>query len=112
MVEPHQNAYLKAYQQCKGIQTYVILGIDISRTDKRAYVFDWNELWPLYEVGFSFHKKYLMELPYNEIKKGTFEFVNIINKETIKQIYNKSMDVILEECRLKNVELKTALKKE
>lgn len=112
MVEPHQDAYLRAYQECESIQTYVILGIDISRTDKRAYVFDWNELWPLYQIGFSFHKKFLIELPYNEIKKGTFEFNNIINKDTIKEVYGKSMDDLIEENRLKNIELTTGLKKE
>lgn len=109
VVEPHQDAYLRAYQQCENIQTFVILGIDIDRTDKRAYVFDWNELYPLYEVGFSFHKKFLDNLPYNPIKKGKFEFNNIINKEDIKKVYSKSIEVIIEESKLKNKELKTGL---
>lgn len=110
-VEPHQDAYLRAYAECENIQTLVILGIDIDRTDKRAYVFDWNQLSELYQVGFSFHKKYLMEMPYNQIKKGKFEFNNIINKETIKKVYGKSLEVIIEEEKLKNKELKTGLQK-
>lgn len=110
-VEPHQDAYLRAYAECENIQTLVILGIDLDRNDKRAYVFDWNQLSELYQVGFSFHKKYLMEMPYNQIKKGKFEFNNIINKETIKKVYGKSLEVIIEEEKLKNKDLKTGFQK-
>ena len=111
MVEPHQDAYLRAYAECENIKTLVILGVDIDRSDKRAYIFDWNQLSPLYQIGFSFHKKFLDILPYNQIKKGKFEFNNIINKETIKSVYGKSVETIIEEERLKNKELTTGLKK-
>ena len=39
MVEPHQDAYLRAYAECENIKTLVILGVDIDRNDKRAYIF-------------------------------------------------------------------------
>ena len=53
----------------------------------------------------------LMELPYNQIKKGKFKFNNIINKETIKKVYGKSLEVIIEEEKLKNKDLKTGFQK-
>ena len=111
MVEPHQDAYLRAYAECENIKTLVILGVDIDRSDKRAYIFDWNQLSPLYQIGFSFHKKFLDILPYNQIKKGKFEFNNIIDKETIKSVYGKSVETIIEEEKLKNKELTTGFKK-
>ena len=111
MVEPHQDAYLRAYAECENIKTLVILGVDIDRNDKRAYIFDWNQLSPLYQIGFSFHKKFLDILPYNQIKKGKFEFNNIIDKETIKNVYGKSVETIIEEEKLKNKELTTGFKK-
>ena len=111
MVEPHQDAYLRAYAECENIKTLVILGVDIDRNDKRAYIFDWKQLSPLYQIGFSFHKKFLDILPYNQIKKGKFEFNNIIDKETIKNVYGKSVETIIEEEKLKNKELTTGFKK-
>lgn len=88
-VEPHQNYYLREYAKAKGIVSYLILGIDIDRTDKRAYIFEYSEyMSQLYEQGFSFHKKVLEKLPFNEIKKGHFDFVNIITDKEISEAIN------------------------
>lgn len=88
-VEPHQSFYLREYAKASGVISYLILGIDIDRTDKRAYVFEYSDrMAQLYNEGFSFHKKVLEKLPYNEIKKGKFTFDNIIDDEVL----NKTLD--------------------
>lgn len=88
-VEPHQDYFIRAHRKAKGVLGYVIVGIDVGRADKRAYIFDWNEdFGKLYQQGFSIHAKYLEKLPYNKISKGIFEFKEIITIETLKKLYN------------------------
>lgn len=87
-----QNDYLTEYSHAKGVISYIILGVDCGRGDKRAYVFKWDDsMSSLYKKGFSIHKKELEKLPYNLIKKDVFTFDNIITKETLVSIYGDSI---------------------
>lgn len=88
-VEPHQDYYLREYSKAKSIISYLILGIDIDRTDKRAYIFEYSDkMSELYSQGFSFHKKVLEKLPFNKISKGHFDFENIITEKEISEALN------------------------
>lgn len=87
-VEAHQHYFLKSHGRAVGVRAYLIVGFDVSRNDKRAYVFDYDEnMQKLYIEGHSFHKDKLEKLPYNKITKGAFEFENIIRKEDIDKAY-------------------------
>ena len=78
-IEPHQDYFLRAHRKAKNVLSYLIVGIDASRADKRVYIFDWDEdFGKLYQNGFSIHKKRLELLPYNKIIKSKFNFSNII----------------------------------
>ena len=91
-VEEHQDFYLREYRKAKSIKSWVILGVDVGRNDKRAYIFDWDERFgELYKKGFSIHKKYLEKLPYNEIHKKLFEYNNIITFEVLQSIYEEKL---------------------
>lgn len=86
-IEPHQAYYLSQYSKAKNIRTYILLGLDLGRTDKRAYIFEWRDIADLFDVQFSIHKEFLEDMPYNEIKNGVFRFDNIITRETLNRIY-------------------------
>ena len=95
-IEPHQNYYLNVYNKCIGVVSYVILGVNVGRGDQRMYVFEWNDfMGRLYENRFSIHKDKLEQLPYNEVHKGTFGFINIITKDTLNKVYG-NIDLILQ----------------
>ncbi len=87
-IEPHQDLYLNAFGQAEGVKSFVVLGVDAGRSDKRAYIFDWNTdfSW-LYINDFSIHKKYLELLPYNIISKNAFDFKNIITIDELLRVY-------------------------
>ena len=94
-IEAHQAQYLYAYQKAKNVYSYVILGMDLGRNDKRAYVFEVDDLFIQYFTnGLSIHKKYLEQLPYEIIKKGKFEFnrSNLITSDKIQNLY-KDVDI-------------------
>ena len=59
------------------------------RGDNRAYIFDVSAVSELYYEGFSIHKKFLEQLPYNEIHKGIFSFDYIITKEELYKIIGR-----------------------
>lgn len=87
-IEPHQDKYLRIYKQIPGAVSYVIVGIDFGRSDKRVFIFDWDEdFGKLYAKGFSIHKKFLEKLPYNEVHKQKFELTNIITIQTLLDVY-------------------------
>ena len=83
-VEEHQAFYLDEFSKVKGAKCYLAWGIQVARGDCRSYIFDWSAVSELYKKQFSFHIKHLEKLPYNEIHKSTFQFVNIITKDDIK----------------------------
>lgn len=97
-VEPHQNYYLSAYSKAQGVRSFLFVGIDCSRSDKRSYIFDWKliEKYDLYNIGFSFHKEFLDKLPYSEIKKGTFDISPeyIINEKAVNDVYGNFQEVV------------------
>ena len=83
-VRDHQDYYLNSYTRADNILCYLIVGIDVSRTDKRAYIFDYKDIGhELYQKEISLHKSILDKLPYNPIKNGLFSFNNIITKSNI-----------------------------
>lgn len=82
-VEEHQAFYLDEFSKVKGAKCYLAWGIQVARGDCRSYIFDWSAVSELYKKQFSFHIKHLEKLPYNEIHKSTFQFVNIITKDDI-----------------------------
>lgn len=85
-VEPHQDFYLREYKKAMGVISYLIVGIDFGRADKRVFIFDWDEdFGKLYAKGFSIHKKDLERLPYNKVSKGAFPLDNIITFQTLKE---------------------------
>ena len=57
--------------------------------DNRAYIFDVSAVSELYYEGFSIHKKFLEQLPYNEIHKGIFSFDNIITRSELYKIIGR-----------------------
>lgn len=93
-VEEHQAFYLDEFAKIPNAMCFLAWGIQVARGDCRSYVFDWRAVSELYKKGHSFHIKDLEKLPYNEIHKSTFQFVNIITKEDIIKacgdIYDKS----------------------
>ena len=90
-VEPHQDYFIRAHKKAKEVLGYVIVGVDAARNDKRVLIFDWDEdFGKLYQAGFSIHKKYLEQLPYNKMSKGIFEFKEIITIDTLLKLYGKS----------------------
>ena len=108
-VEPHQNAYLNAYNKCLGVLSYVILGVNVARGDQRMYVFEWNDfMGQLYENKFSIHKDKLEKLPYNEVHKNLFKFDSIITIQDLKKVYG-NMDLVLKGLIEKNKPLETGL---
>ena len=93
-IEPHQNFNLIEFRKAKEVLSYVIVGIDYGRADKRVFVFDWTEDFSnLYKIGFSIHLKELEKLPYNKISKGTFNFDNIITYDMLKKLYPNFEDI-------------------
>lgn len=93
-VEEHQASYLDEFAKIPNAMCFLAWGIQVARGDCRSYIFDWRAVSELYKKGYSFHIKDLEKLPYNEIHKSTFQFVNIITKEDIIKacgdIYDKS----------------------
>lgn len=87
-IETHQNYYLTEFRKAKEIKAMVIVGVDYGRSDKRVFVFDWDDNFSnLYKIGFSIHLKELNKLPYNKISKGLFSFDNIITYDMLKSVY-------------------------
>ena len=87
-IEPHQNEYLVEFRKAKEVKSMVLVGIDFGRSDKRVFIFDWDENFSeLYKIKFSIHLKELEKLPYNKISKGTFSFDNIITYDMLKKVY-------------------------
>lgn len=83
-IEPWQSFYLSEYSKAKNVVSYVIVGVDYGRADKRVFIFEWNEkMDALYKNGFSVHLKTLNTLPYNKISKSVFSFNNIIKYEDL-----------------------------
>lgn len=97
-VEPHQAYYLSSYQRAKNIKSFLLLGVDCSRSDKRSYIFDWDTInkFSLYERGFSFHTKFLEKLPYSEIHNGKFNFNKdfIIDESVLNTVYGDFEDYL------------------
>lgn len=86
-VRDHQDYYLTSYARADNILCYLIVGIDVARNDKRAYIFDYKDIGhELYQKEISIHKADLDKIPYNSIKNGKFEFSKVIKKEDIENI--------------------------
>lgn len=86
-IETHQDMWLRRYNECVGVECYVMLGVSVSRGDNRAYIFRWDEnMGTLYANKYSIHKKFLEKLPYNEIHNGTFELKNIITYDDLTKL--------------------------
>ncbi len=87
-IETHQNEFLIEFRKAKEVKSMVLVGVDYGRSDKRVFIFDWDENFSdLYKIGFSIHLKELDKLPYNKISKGTFSFDNIITYNMLKSVY-------------------------
>lgn len=87
-IETHQNEFLIEFRKAKEVKSMVLVGVDYGRSDKRVFIFDWDENFSnLYKIGFSIHLKELDKLPYNKISKGTFNFDNIITYNMLKSVY-------------------------
>ena len=87
-IELHQDFFLRQFRHAMGVISYVIVGIDFGRADKRVFIFDWDEdFGKLYTEGFSIHKKILEKLPYNKVTKQAFEVKNIIDYKTLMSFY-------------------------
>ena len=86
-IEVHQDKYLRWYRKIPGAISWVIIGINFGRADKRVFILDWDEdFGKLYAKGFSIHKKFLEKLPYNEVHKGKFEPVEVISYKKLEEI--------------------------
>ena len=86
-VRDHQDYYLNSYSRADNVLCYLIVGIDVARNDKRAYIFDYKDIGhELYKNEISLHKTDLEKLPYNPIKKDLFSFENIITKKDIENL--------------------------
>lgn len=85
-IEPHQYRYLNEFCQVKDSLSFILFGMTYGRGDTRAFIFEWDIMKKLYEKEFSFHQKHLEKLPYNPIKKGIFEFKNIISEKTLTDL--------------------------
>ena len=93
-VEPHQAYYLSSFSTAKNVKSLLILGVVFGRGDKRVFVFEWTEtLKKLFDLGFSFHKDKLMQLPFNFVSKdpnsnkSIFNFEYLIRTEDLNKIY-------------------------
>lgn len=93
-VEPHQAYYLSSFSTARNINSLLILGVVFGRGDKRVFVFKWTDtMKKLFDNGFSFHKKELMELPFNFVEKDkekdkfTFKFEYLIGDEELNKVY-------------------------
>lgn len=79
-IEPHQAFYLSEYSKAANVTSLLIIGVDFSLRDKRAFVIKWSPLMKhLYDQGFSVHKDILFKLPFNVIEKGKFTFTKYID---------------------------------
>lgn len=86
-IEVHQDYYLRFYKKIPNAISYIIVGINFGRADKRVFIFDWDEdFGKLYKEGFSIHKKVLEKLPYNKISKGKFAVENIITYKKLMEL--------------------------
>lgn len=89
-IEPHQMESLVATNVTLSSKSLFCLGVNgEKRGDNRAYIFDVEAVKELYYEGFSIHKKFLEQLPYNEIHKGLFSFDNIIDKNTLYAVLGR-----------------------
>lgn len=88
-IEEHQAYYLDQSMLLGNSFSVVPLGVYAKRGEVRVYLFHWASLAPLYRKGFSFHKKYLELLPYNQVtlKTGTFKIEHVIIREDIERVY-------------------------
>lgn len=86
-IEEQQSYYLAQYAHAKSIVSYVIVGVDYGRSDKRVFVFNWDDnMAALYKKGFSIHLKHLNKLPYNRVSKGAFSFENIVYYKDLQEL--------------------------
>lgn len=86
-IEEQQSYYLAQYSHAKSIISYVIVGVDYGRNDKRVFIFNWDDsMAELYKKGFSIHLKNLNKLPYNKISKSAFSFENIIYYKDLQEL--------------------------
>lgn len=89
-IEPHQMESLLATSITPSSLSLFCLGLNgEKRGDNRAYIFDVSAVSELYYEGFSIHKKFLEQLPYNEIHKGIFSFDNIITRSELYKIIGR-----------------------
>lgn len=86
-IEEHQGWYLSQFSKIDNSLCYIAFGCSYGRGDVRSFIFDWKSIKPLFEAGFSIHKKYLDKLPYNKIKKDKFAFDNIITEKELCEVY-------------------------
>ena len=87
IIEPQQSYFLSEYSKAKNVISYIILGINYGRADKRVFIFNWDSsMNTLYKKGFSIYLKNLNKLKYNKINKNTFYFENIITYNDIKSL--------------------------
>lgn len=94
-IEDHQAEYLSEFAKIANAKCYIAFGCSYKRGDVRSFIFDWKDLKPLFERGFSIHKKYLDKLPYNKISNGAFKFENIISAKELCEAYSvESLDLI------------------
>lgn len=86
-IEDHQGWYLTQFNKIDNSLCYIAYGCTYKRGDVRSFIFEWKSLKPLFDVGFSIHKKYLDKLPYNKIKEGLFAFENVITSKELCEAY-------------------------
>lgn len=87
IIEPQQSYFLSEYSKAKNVISYIILGINYGRADKRVFIFNWDSSMDnLYKKGFSIYLKNLNKLKYNKINKNIFYFENIITYSDIKSL--------------------------
>lgn len=90
-LEPHQMESLLATSITPSSLSVFCLGLNgEKRGDNRAYIFDVSAIKELYYDGYSIHKKFLEQLPYNEIHKGIFAFDHIIQKDELYKVIGKA----------------------
>ena len=90
-IEPHQMESLLATSVTPSSKSLFCLGLNgEKRGDNRAYIFDVSAVSELYYEGFSIHKKFLEQLPYNEIHKGLFSFDHIITKDELYKVIGRT----------------------
>ena len=93
-VEPHQAYYLSSFSKARNVKSLLILGVVFGRGDKRIFIFEWTDiLKKLFDLGFSFHKDKLMQLPFNfvvkdiAINKFVFDFEFLIGTKELNKVY-------------------------